>query len=59
VAPAGGALLVNAWWDALTVRLPGDGPWAVKIDADPADGRIASGGIELAGASLVLLSSYR
>jgi glycogen operon protein len=60
VATAGGALLVNAWWDSLTFRLPGDGAWAVEIDtADPAEGRTASGTIELAGRSLVLLSAQR
>jgi glycogen operon protein len=58
VATAGGALLVNAWWDPLTFHLPGDGAWAVELDtADPAAGRRASGSIELAGRSLVLLSA--
>jgi len=60
VATAGGALLMNAWWDPLTFHLPGDGGWAVEIDtADPAGGRTASGTIELPGRSLVLLSAQR
>jgi isoamylase len=60
VATAGGALLINAWWDPPTFRLPGDGGGAVEIDtADPTEGRTASGAIELAGRSLVLLSAPR
>jgi glycogen operon protein len=58
VATAGGALLVNAWWEPLTFRLPGEGAWAVEIDtADATAGRRASGSIELASRSLVLLSA--
>jgi isoamylase len=53
-------LLVNAWWEPLTFRLPGDDGWAVEIDtADASGGRRASGSIELAGRSLVLLRSPR
>jgi hypothetical protein len=46
VATAGGALLVNAW--GADLPLPGDGTWGVELDtADPAEGRTASGTIEL------------
>jgi pullulanase/glycogen debranching enzyme len=58
VGGANGLLLVNAWWEPLTFRLPGGGGWAVEVDtADLADGRWASGSIEVAGRSLVLLSA--
>jgi hypothetical protein len=47
---------VNAWWEPLTFRLVGDETWSVEIDtAADATGRRASGMIELAGRSLVLL----
>jgi isoamylase len=60
VATAGGALLVNAWWELLTFRLPGDGAWSVQLDtSDPTGGRRASGSLEVAGRSLVLLSAQR
>jgi isoamylase len=52
---ADGLLLVNAWWEPLSFRLPDDRTWAVELDtADPTIGRLASGTIELAGRSLVL-----
>jgi isoamylase len=57
VGGANGLLLVNAWWEPLTFRLPGGG-WAVELDtADQAAGRRASGSVELAARSLVLLSA--
>jgi isoamylase len=57
VALPGSLLLVNAWWEPLTFRLPGDAGWTVEIDtADTADGRSAAGTIELAGRALVLLT---
>jgi glycogen operon protein len=60
VATVGGALLINAWWEPLTFRLPSDGGWAVEIDtADPTTGRSATGTIQLAERSLVLLSAQR
>jgi isoamylase len=56
VEAPGALLLVNAWWEPLTFRLPGDDGWAVELDtADAAPGRHASETIELAGRSLVLL----
>jgi len=56
VGTRGGRLLVNAWWNPLTFRLPGDQRWTVEIDtADGTAGRAVSAGIELAGRSLVLL----
>jgi isoamylase len=55
VGGADGLLLVNAWWEPLSFRLPDDRTWAVELDtADPTVGRLASGTIELAGRSLVL-----
>jgi isoamylase len=55
VALPAAMLLLNAWWEPLTFRLPG-GDWAVELDtADATAGRRASGAIELAGRSLVLL----
>jgi pullulanase/glycogen debranching enzyme len=49
-------LLVNAWWDPLTFRLPGDDGWSVELDtANATPGRRAAGTLELAGRSLVLL----
>ena len=58
VAVADGALLINAWWEPLTFRLPGDGPWSVEIDtADPGSRRIVADTVELAGRSLALLSA--
>jgi glycogen operon protein len=60
VTTAGGALLVNAWWEPLTFSLPGDDGWAVELDtADPTEGRRASESIEVAGRSLVLLRAQR
>jgi glycogen operon protein len=53
-----GLLLVNAWWEPLSFRLPEDRTWAVELDtADPTAGRLASGTIELAARSLVLASA--
>jgi isoamylase len=50
-------LLVNAWWEPLMFRIPGDDAWSVELDtADPARGATASSEIELAGRSLVLLT---
>jgi isoamylase len=58
VAVARALLLVNAWWEPLTFRLPGDGAWPVAIDtARPPAGRTVSGSIELAGRSLVLCAA--
>ena len=58
VGGANGLLLVNAWWEPLTFRLPGDTGWAVELDtADQAGGRRASGSVEVAARSLVLLSA--
>jgi isoamylase len=51
-------LLVNAWWEPLAFRLPGEEAWDVVIDtADPTAGRRVSDSIQLAGRSLVLLQS--
>jgi isoamylase len=53
-----GLLLVNAWWEPLSFRLPDQRTWAVELDtADPTVGRLASGTIELTGRSLVLASA--
>jgi isoamylase len=50
-----GLLLVNAWWESVSFRLPDDRTWAVELDtADPESGLLTSGTIELAGHSLVL-----
>ena len=58
VAIAEGALLVNAWWEPLTFRLPGDGPWTVELDtADPDSRRVVADTVELAGHSLALLAA--
>ncbi|MDX6410288.1 MAG: isoamylase [Gaiellaceae bacterium] len=58
VGGADGLLLVNAWWEPLSFRLPDDRTWAVELDtADPTIGRLASGTIELAGRSLALASA--
>jgi glycogen operon protein len=58
VAAANGALLVNAWWEPLTFRLPGEGRWTVEVDtADPRAPRAVADTIELAGRSLALLSA--
>ena len=55
VGGADGLLLVNAWWEPLSFRLPDDRTWAVELDtADPTIGRLASGTIELRGRSMVL-----
>ncbi|MDP9345811.1 MAG: glycogen debranching protein GlgX [Actinomycetota bacterium] len=55
VGGADSLLLVNAWWQPLSFRLPDDRTWAVELDtADPTVGRLASSTIELAGRSLVL-----
>ncbi len=57
VAGADGALLVNAWWEPLTFRLPGDGPWSVELDtADPGPRRVVADTVELVGRSLALLT---
>jgi isoamylase len=57
VAGADGALLVNAWWEGLTFRLPGDGPWSVELDtADPGSQRVVADTVELVGRSLALLT---
>jgi isoamylase len=57
VAVGDGALLVNAWWEPLTFRLPGDGPWSVELDtADPGSRRAVADTIELTGRSLALLA---
>jgi glycogen operon protein len=53
-------LLVNAWWEPLVFRLPGDDAWDAVVDtADPTAGRRVSNSIQLAGRSLVLLRSSR
>jgi isoamylase len=58
VGGADGLLLVNAWWEPLSFRLPDGRTWAVELDTtDPTIGRLASGTIELAGRSLVLASA--
>jgi glycogen operon protein len=58
VGGADGLLLVNAWWEPLSFRLPDDRTWAVELDtADPTIGRLASRAIELAGRSLALASA--
>jgi glycogen operon protein len=50
-----GALLVNAWWEPLTFRLPRDGAWSIALDtADPSSRRVVSDRVELAGRSLAL-----
>jgi isoamylase len=57
VAGADGALLINAWWEPLTLRLPGDGPWSVELDtADPGSRRVVADTVELVGRSLALLT---
>jgi isoamylase len=56
-ALANAVLLVNAWWEPLTFRIPGDDAWSVELDtADPGRSATASSEIELAGRSLVLLT---
>jgi isoamylase len=58
VGGADGLLLVNAWWEPLSFRLPDDRTWTVELDtADPTIGRLASGTIALAGRSVVLAST--
>jgi len=58
VAVADGALLVNAWWERLTFRLPGDGAWSVALDtADPCSRRVVEDTVELAGRSLALVNA--
>jgi isoamylase len=63
VGSADGLLLINAWWEPLTFRLPDDAEWTVELDtadtADAADGRRASGALALAARSLVALSASR
>ena len=60
VAVGDGALLVNAWWEPLTFRLPGDGPWSVELDtADPGSRRVVADTVELTGRSLALLAVTR
>jgi isoamylase len=51
-----GMLIVNAWWEPRSFKLPGEGAWAVEVDtASAANGRTASGTIDLEGRSLVVL----
>jgi hypothetical protein len=58
VAAGDGALLVNAWWEPLTFRLPAGGQWSVELDtADPGLRRVVTGTVELAGRSLALLEA--
>jgi isoamylase len=58
VGGADGLLLVNAWWEPVSFRLPDQRTWAVELDtADPTVGRLASGTIELTGRSLALASA--
>jgi pullulanase/glycogen debranching enzyme len=65
VAVADGALLVNAWWEPLTFRLPREGRWSVELDtadpgsrpADPGSRRVVDDTVELAGRSLALVSA--
>jgi glycogen operon protein len=58
VTTAAGALLLNAWWEPLRFRLPGDGRWTVEVDtADLRSPRVVANTIELAGRSLALLSA--
>jgi isoamylase len=58
VAVGDGALLVNGWWEPLTFRLPGDGPWSVELDtADPGSRRVVADALELTGRSLALVAS--
>jgi isoamylase len=60
VAVGDGALLVNAWWEPLTFRLPADGRWSVEIDtADSGGRRIVVDTVELAARSLTLLAFTR
>ena len=60
VGTANGLLLINAWWEPLTFRLPADAEWTVELDtADAAGGRRAMGTVALAGRSLVALSASR
>jgi pullulanase/glycogen debranching enzyme len=57
VAVGDGALLVNAWWEPLTFRLPADGPWSVELDtADPATRPVVADTVELTGRSLARLA---
>jgi pullulanase/glycogen debranching enzyme len=57
VALPNAMLLVNAWWESLTFRIPGDDAWSVELDT--ADGRrrgrAVTMDVDLAGRSLVLL----
>jgi glycogen operon protein len=58
VAVADGALLVNAWWEPLTFRLPRDGAWSVALDtADPCSRRVVADTVELADRSLALVNA--
>ena len=60
VGTANGLLLINAWWEPLTFRLPDDAEWTVELDtADAAGGRRATGTLALAARSLVALSASR
>ena len=60
VGTANGLLLINAWWEPLTFRLPADAEWTVELDtADAAGGRRAMGTLALAARSLVALSASR
>jgi isoamylase len=60
VGTANGMLLINAWWEPLTFRLPADAEWTVELDtADAAGGRRAIGTLALAARSLVALSASR
>jgi glycogen operon protein len=58
VGGSAGLLLVNAWWEPLTFRLPDDHDWTVELDtANGTAGRAVSAGFDLAGRSLALLSA--
>jgi hypothetical protein len=47
VAVGDGALIVNAWWEPLTFRLPAAGPWSVELDtADPGTRRAVADTLE-------------
>ena len=58
VAVADGALLVNAWREPLTSRLPRGGRWSVQLaTADAGSRRVVADTVELAGRSLALVSA--
>jgi glycogen operon protein len=60
VGTSNGLLLINAWWEPLTFRLPADAEWMAELDTAGANGgRRLSGTVVLAARSLLALSALR